>query len=226
MQALGAQEPQAFVQPERGGVANFRLENHLLARDQFRLASRKPRKPRGPWLWKMGAYLICVLLLHGVYGPPYESRSNASLPVCFRNRQHGYVASICAAPMGLKLAHDDAYELAGVLVECLPTRLSALRLATPTVAYHEAEVLPLIQEVAVNVDTVRLGEILGDQLSYRSEVEGLLLDVVRHIPKRRGIRGLALRLDTIQHTLFPLEGIFGPRSVSGLRTIFAHNRMM
>lgn len=37
------------------------------------------------------------------------------------------------------------------------------------ISYHVTEVPPLIQEVAVDVDAVGLGEIFGDQLPDRGE---------------------------------------------------------
>ena len=47
--------------------------------------------------------------------------------------------------------------------------------------YHEAQIPPLIQEIAVYIDTVRLAQILGDQGADRGQIllfeRVLILDV-------------------------------------------------
>ena len=40
--------------------------------------------------------------------------------------------------------------------------------------YHEAEISPLVEEVAVYVDAVGFGEVFGDHLADGGEVDGFL----------------------------------------------------
>lgn len=45
-------------------------------------------------------------------------------------------------------------------------------------AHHEAKVSPLIEEIAIDADTVGFGEIIGDQASDGGEIGGFLAAVV------------------------------------------------
>lgn len=60
--------------------------------------------------------------------------------------------------------------------------------------YHEAKVSPLIQEVAVYVNAVRFGEVLGDHLPDCGEVGGFLGGLVSDVAEvwGRSFRGRGL----------------------------------
>jgi hypothetical protein len=47
--------------------------------------------------------------------------------------------------------------------------------------YHITKVPPLVQEVPVDIDTVRLGEVFGDQLPDSRQIDLLLGSLVLHI---------------------------------------------
>lgn len=48
-------------------------------------------------------------------------------------------------------------------------------------AYHEAQIAPLVQKVPVDIDTVGLRQVLGDQLPDSGEVRGFLLGAIRDV---------------------------------------------
>ena len=59
------------------------------------------------------------------------------------------------------------------------------------VLYHEAQLAPLVEEVAVHVDAVGLGQVLGDELPDGREVgfflRGVVLYVSEILGRRRGV---------------------------------------
>lgn len=52
--------------------------------------------------------------------------------------------------------------------------------------YHETQVAPLVEKVAVDVDAVWFGEILGDQLLDGRQVRRLFVGAVADISKTGG----------------------------------------
>lgn len=47
--------------------------------------------------------------------------------------------------------------------------------------HHEAKISPLVEEIAIDVDGVRLRQILGDQLPDGGEILRFLFRLVAHI---------------------------------------------
>jgi hypothetical protein len=60
--------------------------------------------------------------------------------------------------------------------------------------YHVAQVTPLVQEVAVDIDAVGFREVLGDQLPDGGQIRLLLGPVVLHILQGGGVPFLRIRV--------------------------------
>lgn len=99
-------------------------------------------------------------LLHGFDRHADELRGDAATTKGFLHGQHGDVAPVGAGAVRLEFGDDDADEVAGRAVAngcgCGRER-------------HEAQVAPLVEEVAVDVDAVGFGKVFGDELADGGE---------------------------------------------------------
>lgn len=131
--------------------------------------------------------LVGFALGHGVNGLFDKSRGDAMATEVGCNGQHGDVTPPCRVrvrSMDFQLADDDADErrINGVqrlenIVRELVINIGGER------SDHEAEVCPLAQKIAVDIDAVGLTQVLGDECADGGQILGLesmfVLDVAQ-----------------------------------------------
>ena len=114
-------------------------------------------------------YLISVTLNHNVNGHADQPCGDTLSSILLSHGQHGYVTSHRTPSVWFQLRYNHADEfVVGVKsLHCFGARFSGQTDGTfvramfrGQAAHHEAKVSPLVEEIAVDTDTVGFGEII------------------------------------------------------------------